>query len=179
VDTCDGFSVIASILIPDRVLKKLNLGCKSIQMRIAAESLIRLKIILQTPPAGTDYALQKGSGNSYETIQTQRSTGKDLYFEFDMGMKRTKTGLTDFTGPFVQGKPGERFLYIDIGTYAGQHDSEWARRLKVPLTGIPESVIQKLAGNSQQYLFTEVPGMGKDGGPNCATVKPFKGWTVK
>jgi len=28
-------------------------------------------------------------------------------------------------------------------------------------------------------LQTSVPGKGKDGTPNCATVKPFAGWMVK
>jgi Family of unknown function (DUF5990) len=27
-----------------------------------------------------------------------------------------------------------------------------------------------------KILETKVPGTGRDGGPNCATVKPFEGW---
>ena len=43
---------------------------------------IPLVIVLQQPPAGVDFGLQKGSGNSYETVQKQRSASGDLYFEF-------------------------------------------------------------------------------------------------
>ena len=48
---------------------------------------LRLRIVLEKPPAGVDYGLQSGRGNDYETIQTQRSTGKDLQFEFDVRVK--------------------------------------------------------------------------------------------
>jgi len=27
-------------------------------------------------------------------------------------------------------------------------------------------------------METSIPGTGKDGGPNCATVKPFNGWKI-
>lgn len=122
-----------------------------------------LRIILEKPPAGVDFGLQQGRGSNYETVQKQRSTGGDLTFQFDVGVKAGP----DFTGPFVQGPKGERFIYIDIGTCAGQTDTPWSRRLKIPLRGITET-----AG----VLETRVPGTGRDGGPACATVKPFAGW---
>jgi len=33
---------------------------------------------------------------------------------------------------------------------------------------------------SDSYLIFEsnVPGVGKDNGPNCGTVKPFEGWKI-
>jgi hypothetical protein len=84
--------------------------------------------------------------------------------------------LPNFTGPYVQGPLNERFIYIDIGTYAGQTDSVWGRRLKIPLRDISYETIKLLLTDSSFILETKVPGTGKDGGPNCATVKPFFGW---
>jgi hypothetical protein len=81
-----------------------------------------------------------------------------------------------FSGSFVQGPAGGKFVYIDIGTCAGQLGTPWSRRLKVPLTGITWKDIDALSINS--ILQTIVPGTGKDGGPNCATVKPFAGWHI-
>jgi Family of unknown function (DUF5990) len=78
----------------------------------------------------------------------------------------------------VQGPSGERFVYIDIGTCAGQTDTVWSRRLKIPLRGITLIMIGQLQNNTQMILETRVPGTGKDGGPNCATVKPFAGWKL-
>jgi hypothetical protein len=74
-------------------------------------------------------------------------------------------------GAFVQGPRRQRFVYVNIGTYAGQADSCWSRRLKIPLDGIPAKLIG--AGG---VLEAHVPGTGRDGGPNCATVKDFEGW---
>jgi hypothetical protein len=141
---------------------------------------ITLSIVLQQPPAGVDYGLQKGSGSNYETVQKQRSVAKNLHFEFTVTVKRSKDSSNpDFRGHFVQGPVNGRFVYIDIGTYAGQVDSIWSRRLKIPLYGISIEMIDQFSSDSKMILETHVPGTGKDNGPNCATVKPFGGWRVK
>jgi len=140
---------------------------------------IKLHVLLQKPPAGVDFAIQKGSGNNYETIQTQRSDGGDLQFSLSIQLKNDpqKTSEPRFTGPFVQGKPLGQFFYIDVGLYAGQADG-WARRIKVPLSGIGWDTIAELSKHPNAILTTKIPGTAKDGGPNCATVKPFEGWQV-
>ena len=129
---------------------------------------LTLRIVLERPPKGVDFGLQKGRGSVFETVQTQRSSGKDLAFQFSVGVKGPS-----LVGPFVQGPAGQRFVYLDIGTYAGQADSCWSRRLKIPLIGI---TIDRIAAGD--ILEARVPGTGKDGGPSCATVKPFAGWKV-
>ena len=142
------------------------------------ERELTLRIVLEKPPAGVDFGLQKGRGSDYETIQKQRSQTKDLYFEFTVGLKAgRKNAMPDFSGPLVQGPPGERFVYLDIGTYAGQKDTCWSRRLKIPLSGIASDMIDRV-DKSRSVLEARVPGTGKDGGPNCATVRPFDGWKL-
>ena len=82
---------------------------------------LRLRIILERPPAGVDFGLQQGKGANYRTIQTQRSDGDDLTFEGTVTAKGDRgEGLPNFLGPLTQGPPGGRFLYIDIGKSAGQ-----------------------------------------------------------
>lgn len=143
------------------------------------ESEIKLQIILIKPTPEVVFGLQKGSGNNYETVQKQISTSNDLSFTFTIKVKgdRSKDKLPKFSGGFVQGPANNKFVYIDIGTYAGQPGTIWSRRLKVPLTGISWKDIDLLSGNSM--LQASVPGTGRDGGPNCATVKPFGGWHFK
>ena len=158
---------------------------------------LTLRVVLAAPPAGVDFGIQKGRGTpkysptkrtlaggeslhatrpprplsaSYETIQKQRSNGGDLSFEYTVALKESKDPtMPDFTGPLVHGPVGERFLYINIGESAGQKDTCWNRRLKIPL----RDITWKMAA---QPLQARVPGTAKDGGPNCATVKPFDGW---
>jgi hypothetical protein len=139
---------------------------------------LNLKIVLENPPGGIDFGLQKGNGNKYDTIQIQRFNGKNLEFEFTITVKPNNDGLPNFFGVFVQGPPTQRFIYIDIGTYAGQKDTNWSRRLKIPLIGISLNTIKELSTNSNNILEARVPGTGRDGGPNCATVKPFSGWHI-
>ncbi|WP_089684713.1 DUF5990 family protein [Catalinimonas alkaloidigena] len=143
------------------------------------ESEITLQIVLIQPTPEVMFGLQKGSGSKYETIQKQISASSDLTFEFAVKVKgdSSKDTLPRFSGGFVQGPPANQFVYIDIGTYAGQVNSIWSRRLKIPLTGITWEDIAALSSNAM--LQTRVPGTGKDGGPNCATVKPFAGWRLK
>ncbi len=144
------------------------------------ERELTLRIVLEKPPAGVDFGLQKGRGSDYETIQKERSKAKDLHFEFTIGVKASrKDAMPVFVGPLAQGPPSERFIYIDIGTCAGQTDSCWSRRLKIPLSGITWDIIERLLANSGSVLETRVPGTGKDGGPTCATVKPFGGWKLE
>lgn len=81
---------------------------------------IILRLTLEKPTAGVDFGVQIGRGSAYKTVQKQRSKGRDLAFEIPVTVKTGKDGAQDFTGPSVQGASGERFFYIDIGTYAGQ-----------------------------------------------------------
>lgn len=145
------------------------------------ETEINLQIILTQPPPNVLFGLQKGSGNVYETLQKQKSASQDLLFTFPITIKgdKGKDAFPKCSGPFVQGPAGGKFVYIDIGTCAGQTDTMWSRRLKIPLTGITWKLIDQLMTNPALLLETKVPGTGKDGGPNCATVKPFEGWRVK
>ncbi len=142
------------------------------------EPEITLRIVLEAPPPGVDFGIQKGRGSLFEVIQKQRSKGPDLSFEFSVGVRNADgSGTPDFNGPIVQGPRGGRFVYVDIGTLAGQLDTPWSRRLKVPLTGITADQIRR-ASSGGSALETRVPGTGKDGGPSCASVKDFAGWST-
>lgn len=141
------------------------------------EREITLRILLEAPPPGVDFGLQEGRGNDYETVQTQRSKTSDLTFTFVVRAKQNTSGEPVFLGPFTQGPPQERFVYLDIGTYAGQNETQWSRRLKIPLRGISWKMVEQASGSSQ-VLETRVRGTGRDGGPSCGTIKPFNGWTL-
>lgn len=85
---------------------------------------------------------------------------------------RSKDKPPKLSGSFVQGSADNRFVYIDIGKYAGQSDTMWSRRLKIPLTGITWMDIDSLSGNSM--LQTSVPGTGRDGGQTVRQLNPLQ-----
>ena len=142
------------------------------------DNTLNLRIILENPPHAVDFALQEGKGNNYKNVQRQTSGSGDLNFDLYIKLKNKHEAEPDFSGSFVQGTTGSRFVYVGIGTFAGQESSAWSRRLKIPLTGITGDMTRKLGEDSNLLLETRVPGTGKDGGPNCATVKPFSGWQL-
>jgi Family of unknown function (DUF5990) len=140
------------------------------------ERELNFRIVLEKPPAGVDFALQKGKGSDYQIVQKQRSGARDLVFEFTATPKTGTDGTPNLLGPFVQGPPGARFVYIGIGAFAGQAGG-WSRRLKIPLSSITRTTLDQVK-NRRAVFETHVPGSGKDGSPNCATVKPFDGWKL-
>jgi hypothetical protein len=135
---------------------------------------INLTIVLQNSVDGTVYGLQRGKGSNYETVQAQHGNGQDLTFEFIVLAKQTIGSVFSLSGPFCQGAPGNRFVYINIGSYAGQAGALWSGRMKVPL---PEATLHNGQATIDQHRwFCTVPGRTKDGKPMFATVKPFGGW---
>ena len=145
--------------------------------KLKKEAEVRLRIVLVAPPAGVDFGVQEGKGNDYTTIHKQRSKDADLTFEFTVTVKDNREdSLPNFLGPLAQGPTAGRFIYINIGKSAGQFDSCWDRRIKVPLGGITWDMIEK--ASTKLVLEAQLPGTGKDGGPSCATVKPAEGWKV-
>ena len=131
-------------------------------MRKTSEE-IRLRIVLAEPTVGVDFGLQKGRGSAFEIVQKKRSKGADIKFEFSIALRNHEDESPDFGGPFVQGPRGDRFVYVNIGTYAGQENTPWSRRLKVPLSLITRKLI-----SSHQVLVAKIPGTDKGGGPSCA-----------
>jgi hypothetical protein len=134
---------------------------------------LKLRIILEEPPAGVDFGLQLGKGTHYQTIQTQkRSKTRNLTFNGSVTVKDNRAdGLPNFLGPLAQGPPTQRFIYLDIGQCAGQADSCWSRRIKIPLYEIDWDTIKKSGHQQGSVLEARIPGTGRDGGPSCATVR--------
>jgi Family of unknown function (DUF5990) len=143
------------------------------------ESEVPIRLILVEPPVGVDFGVQRGRGAQYETLLVQQRRHRDISFDLSLVVSdNRKDGRPNFQGACVQGPPASRFLYIDVGSYAGQQDTRWARRMKVPLQGIAWEQIRKTIRKPGYRLTARIPGTGKDGGPNCATVQLNGNWEI-
>ena len=143
------------------------------------ESEVPVRLVLVDPPGGVDFGIQRGRGAEYETLFVQQRKRGDISFDFSLTVSESrKDGMPNFQGPFAQGSPIDRFVYVDVGTYAGQRDTHWARRMKVPLEGITWALIRKAISKPGAKLSARIPGTGKDGGPNCATVQLLGDWQI-
>lgn len=139
---------------------------------------LNLKIALLRAPSGVDFGLQKWHGSDFAAVQVQRSEKRELTFECAVKLSGDERNPR-LGGPFVHGPANGKFLYLNIGTLAGQKDSCWNRRLKIPLSGISPALLKRARSRNAPGLETQIPGTGRDGGPNCGTVKPFGGWKVR
>jgi hypothetical protein len=140
---------------------------------------VPVRLILVDPPAGVDFGVQRGRGAKYETLFVQQRSRRDISFDFSLAVSDSrKDGLPNFQGPFAQGPSANRFIYIDVGTYAGQQATPWSRRMKVPLARITWELIRKTNGKPGYRLSAKIPGTGNDGGPSCATVRLLGGWEI-
>lgn len=147
--------------------------------RDGAKSDLLLRLILVEPPENVDFGIQHGHGSDYATLFVQRRKRPEMVFDFAVTVAhKGKNSPPGFQGPFVQGPTGSRFIYIDVGTCAGQQNTPWSRRMKVPLAEITWAQIESVLSDSSSRLSARIPGTGRDGGPNCATVKLIDGWEM-
>lgn len=132
-----------------------------------------LRIILASPSRGVLFCLQ---GRPGEFFSQTRSADADI--EFDVSV-RAAPGLDAATprlfGAVVQGPARQRCIYVCSGMFAGDEDTRWGRRAKIPLSGITTALIGKMKLGGR--LTVMIQGTASDGGPACASVKLIgAGW---
>lgn len=127
---------------------------------------VTLRLIIDDPVPGVRYSLQK------DDLPFEPCTAGEGPISFDLPITLHPDGR--LTGPFVRREgPERRFVYIRIGTSAGDHASVWSRRAKIDIHDIPASLLVPDA-----VLEVHLPGRGKDGSPACATIRPLGAWTT-
>lgn len=132
-----------------------------------ADKPITLRLTIADPVPGVRYSLQK------DDAPQEPVTATDAPLSFDVPIRLADDNR--MLGPFVrrEGKD-RRFVYIRIGTSAGDHAGEWSRRAKIDIHDIPPALLDRARGGA--VLEVILPGKGKDGTPACATVRPLEGW---
>jgi len=104
-----------------------------------------------------------------DPAQLVRADQTEIRWELDIDIVRKDTGL-DFHGPAVQGKRGDRFLYLTWGNVDPDTGFEMFRRAKLMLDRIEPTLIETAIDAG--YLEATVDLTGGDGGPRCARVDP-------
>lgn len=136
---------------------------------------IIIRIVLDDPPTGVAFALQRVRS---DLVQAIAKSAARMVFEFPVVVADLATQPIRMTGEFTQGPAAVRFVYINVGTSAGQFGSPWTRRIKVPIYGIDRSLAEAVLDVPGKALECRVAGKGRDGSPACASVPLISGWTV-
>jgi uncharacterized protein DUF5990 len=79
-------------------------------------------------------------------------------------------GGVDLKGPYIQGPPGERFIYLSWGTVDGADRFSLFRRAKLCLDAVPPPVIESAADLG--LLVGRLGLTDHKGNPLCAAVRP-------
>jgi MerR family mercuric resistance operon transcriptional regulator len=140
------------------------------------ERVVSIRIIMIEPPPGVAMCLRSKDDEMVDRII---ASGDDLSFDFAVLARRANDShALRLLGPFVYGPPAQRFVFIRVGTLAGQPDSCWTRAAKIPLSGITWRMIER-TGRGAAKLVAKVNGRAKDGGPLCASIQLLDGgWRV-
>jgi hypothetical protein len=140
------------------------------------ETSIPLRITVIQPPTGVLFRLQRGKS---ELVAPARTSEESLSFDFTLRVVGDRAaGAPNFRGDVAQGPPASRFVYVRSGTLAGQIESCWTRRAKVPLAGIGWDLIEEVRRRGA-LLEARIQGTARDGGPSCATVPLLEGgWRI-
>mgnify|MGYP000394388177 CR=1 FL=1 len=136
---------------------------------------LALRIIVDNPVPGFVMALQRGATAKVEQVPPAHRSETTLVFDFAVAVDGALgDGRPRLLGPYVQGPPEARFVYLCIRSAAG---APWSGRAKIPLRDLTWAEIEALKPGER--LCARYNGVGRGGRPACATVRLADGWTVR
>lgn len=134
------------------------------------EILVRITIV--DPVAGVTMQVQRGKD---ELLPPSERSTQAVSFDFEVTVDLTER--PNFLGKYAQGPKDRRFIYVNSGTYAGEH-SIWGRRAKISLMSVTREQIDEVIASAGARLEAVIFGSARDGGPMCASVPVLGGWKV-
>lgn len=147
------------------------------KMARTAKLQVTDRIVLVSPPAGVAFAIQRGKRGLAPVVV---STGADLQLDFGIQVERASGGTLWFSGEFVQGPAGGKFVYVNSGTLAGQGEVTLDTPRQVSLEMLKWPLIHRVTSDPGTLLEARISGIGRDGGPACASVPLLDGdWAVR
>ena len=157
----------------------------------AEELVVNLRILCRAPLRAADYGAEFGLQDNSSTTHWALTPGMarsdgDLQFDFEARVRpHPRTGEPTFLGNYVHGPTDGRFAYLSwrpAGCRLSQlppNGPGWVRRMKVHLRSITWAQIRQ-AVKTGGVLEAAVEGVGRDGGPNCASVPLLgDGWILR
>jgi hypothetical protein len=143
-------------------------------MRKTGRTTVQVRIVGHRPPGlawscyqAIHVGVQRRRG---EVVGLVPGDADEAVFDLSMDVVRDDQGV-DFRGPFVQGRRGERFLYLSWGEVGPGGGFELFRRAKLHLAPLAEP---RTAGSLGRGARVEASLELTDarGAPTCAAVRP-------
>jgi hypothetical protein len=144
--------------------------------RLGHDRCVRLSITGTNLP-GRTFCRPDGSlmENVHVGVQVRREAAHLIRADepeasWDLDVEIIRRDGLDFRGPAVQGKRGDRFIYLTWGDVGPDGSFEMFRRAKLMLDRIEPQLIESAI--EADRLEATVDLTGHDGGPLCARVDP-------
>jgi predicted DNA-binding protein (MmcQ/YjbR family) len=123
----------------------------------------------QLPGAGFN-RIQVGVQRRTDVEQTVPGDAATATFSLSVDVVKSPSGM-DFRGPYVQGRKGERFLYLSWGLRGEDGTHEMFRRAKLHLSAIDTSSVER-AVSEELPLVGALALTDEQREPLCASVRP-------
>ncbi len=123
-----------------------------------------------------------GYSNVHVGMQTKRRPSELLNLQSGDTTEVTWTidcevNGSDLRGPYIQGRPGDRFVYLNWGSVDDAGRMDMFRRAKLMLAGVPDDVVATAA--TKGMLVGRLGLTDAKGQPRCASVRPpMIDWSV-
>jgi hypothetical protein len=123
-------------------------------------------------PAGHNFP---GYANVHVGVQTKRRPPELLDLQPGDAEEVTWTiechvAGSDVRGPYIHGRPGDRFIYLNWGSVDSDGRMDMFRRAKLMLAGVPTDVLAEAAESGT--LIGRLGLTDGKGQPLCAAVRP-------
>lgn len=116
-------------------------------------------------------------GKPGELLGVVRGDAPSAAWTLDATVTRGPDGEIDLRGPYIQGPPGGRFIYLNWGTVDVPGAFTMFRRAKLRLDAVPASLLSQAAESG--VLTARVVLTDAKGGPACASLAaPYIEWSA-
>ncbi len=139
-----------------------------------AASPLVLRVVGRDLPGlrwGCHERIHLGTQRGREPVDLVPGDAEEAVFTMPVRVIDLDDGTTDFRGPHVQGRRGDRFVYLTWGDVPQGGQFAMFRRAKLRLADIPGELIREAAGG-RAVLRTTLSLTAADGGPRCASLRP-------
>ena len=144
----------------------------TVTIRIRGHSLPGARCVgLPGTARPVDEAVHVGVQRKREVVDLVASDAPEACWDLQIDVVPGRDGGLDFRGPWVQGKPGERFIYLSWGELGPHGAFAMFRRAKLWLATIGDDRLQQ-AITSNAVVEGCLPLTDRRGGPLCASVRP-------
>jgi len=138
-------------------------------------TMVRVNLVAVDPPFQVQHNVMFGLQDKHGAVDAVPATTTT---EFDTELEPVGAGSSgqDFRGDHVQGKKGDRFLYLSWGTADKTEPFVMFARAKIKLADIPTELLQA-AADGETDLECRVQATNTKGQPASGTIKsPAVSW---